>query len=67
MWTWSYADEAGVVASSVLDPGLEFDTQQEAEQWLAENFEELLDEGITAVSLSDGHHSVYGPMPLAAR
>ncbi|RIJ77124.1 hypothetical protein D1871_09225 [Nakamurella silvestris] len=64
MWSWSYATEAGVVVESLLDPGLEFDTQQEAEQWLTDLQDQLLDEGITAVSLSDGHQTVYGPMPL---
>ena len=66
MWTWSYASEAGVVMDTMADAGLEFDTQQEAEQWLSEQLDELLDEGVTAVSLSDGHQTVYGPMPLAA-
>ena len=64
MWSWSFADEAGVVIEPMAGFGLTFDTQQEAEQWLAENSDDLSDEGVTAVGLSDGHHSVYGPIPL---
>lgn len=59
---WRYADEAGVAADG---PAVAFDSQQTAEAWLSAHFEELSDQGISAVSLFDGDEIVYGPMPLA--
>ncbi len=52
------------------DPGLgpeldqAFDDQPRAEAWLAEHWEELLDEGVGSVTLVDDDRLVYGPMPL---
>ena len=60
-WHWLYADEAGVVTRG---PEVAFESQQGAEDWLAENFAELADQGIATVSLVDGEHSIYGPMYL---
>lgn len=42
-----------------------FDSQAEAEEWLADNFEELRSAGLSAVSLYEGgERLVYGPMGL---
>lgn len=62
-WRWLCADEAGVVLS---EPAVTFDSQQEAEDWLRDQFEELADDGVAAVTLMDSEHAVYGPMLLTA-
>lgn len=62
-WRWLYADEAGVVMS---EPDITFASQVEAEDWLGEQFQELSDDGVAAVTLMDGEHAVYGPMYLTA-
>jgi hypothetical protein len=61
-WHWVFADEAGV---AVAGPPLSFGSQQVAEEWLTENFDDLFDAGITAVSLQDRERTVYGPMSLS--
>ncbi len=63
-YEWRYADEAGVSASG---PGVAFDSQESAERWLAENYRELAEDNISAVSLFDGNGLVYGPMPLESQ
>ena len=49
-----------------LDPELDraFDDQPRAEAWLAEHWEELLDEGVGSVTLVEDDRLIYGPMPL---
>lgn len=61
-WHWLFADEAGVVIGG---PDVAFESQQAAEDWLGEQFDELAAAGIATVSLLDGEHSAYGPMFLA--
>ncbi|MFN8107999.1 MAG: hypothetical protein U0R21_09480 [Nocardioidaceae bacterium] len=43
-----------------------FATRSDAETWLGEHYLELLDQGVTAVFLTEQGHQVYGPMELAA-
>jgi hypothetical protein len=62
VYLWRYADEAGVVAEG---PAVSFESQEEAESWLSESYTDLLDEGISAVSLFNDLQAVYGPMALA--
>ena len=62
VYLWRYADEAGVVADG---PAVSFQSQEEAESWLSESYADLLDEGISAVSLFNDQQAVYGPMALA--
>ena len=40
--------------------------QQGAEEWLTEAYSDLLDAGVTAVSLIEEDRLVYGPMSLEA-
>lgn len=61
-WQWRCSDEAGVATDG---PDEVFDSQESAEAWLTENFEDLADAGIAAVTLFDGEHVIYGPMSLA--
>lgn len=60
-YEWLYSTEAGVAADG---PAVAFASQESAEGWLSEHFQELLDSGVAAVSLSDGSRVLYGPMPL---
>jgi hypothetical protein len=62
-WHWLCADEAGIAVS---EPTPSFTSQQAAEDWLREQFEELADDGVAAVTLMDGERAVYGPMYLTA-
>jgi hypothetical protein len=62
-WRWMYADEAGIAMS---EPDITFTSQQEAEDWLGDQFEQLSADGVAAVTLMDGEHAVYGPMFLTA-
>ena len=62
VYLWRYADDAGVVADG---PMVEFGSQEAAESWLSDCYAELLDDGISAVSLFNDHQAVYGPMALA--
>jgi hypothetical protein len=60
-WRWQGADRAGVAFDGATP---RFASQQAAEDWLAEHFQELADQGVAAVTLFDGERVVYGPMPL---
>jgi len=44
---------------------MEFASQEAAETWLGEVYADLLDDGITAVSLFNDRQAVYGPMSLS--
>lgn len=66
---WQAINRAGERApgQEAADAGLpeEFDSQEEAEAWLGENFEGLRSAGLSAVSLYEGgDRLVYGPMGL---
>ncbi len=61
-WRWLLADVAGVV---VPEPDVAFTSQEAAEDWLREQFDELAEDGVATVSLINGGHAVYGPMYLA--
>lgn len=57
MWRWV---SDGTPVSS------DFPTQGEAEAWLTGAYEDLVDEGVTGVTLMEGDRPVYGPMSLLA-
>ena len=67
-WHWRLEDPAG----ATVDPatlGVEVppaDNQGDAESWLGENWRDLLERGVAAVTLFDGDEKAYGPMGLAA-
>lgn len=64
-WTWQYEDAAGAGLDS---PDSEaFESRSDAESWLGENFGELTDQGVAAVTLLDGETRIYGPMSLSAQ
>ena len=47
------------------EPAPTFDDQAAAEAWLAEHYDDLVDEGVESVSLVEGERVVYGPMSLS--
>ncbi len=57
-WHWLYVDRNGV---AVPGPRASFPTQDAAETWVDANGSSLRALGISAVSLRDGEHAVYGP------
>ncbi len=61
-WRWLLADEAGIARR---EPDVAFASQDAAEDWLRDEYQELSDDGVAAVTLMDGEHAVYGPMSLA--
>lgn len=63
-YRWRYEDAAG---NERTGPQETFDDQQEAELWLTDSWEELLDDGVEQVTLLDEDDApVYGPMGLRA-
>ncbi len=66
-WSWRYEDPDGGEANPPDAPVVDaFPTQSDAESWLGENWRELLDAGVAAVTLFEDSREVYGPMPLSA-
>jgi hypothetical protein len=61
-WTWRYVEVAGAAAVEQTSPS--FPTQADAESWIGETWQELLDGGVDAVYLLDDATEVYGPMSL---
>lgn len=61
-WTWRLLDVTG----GELDPGSSqpFPTQADAEAWIGDSWQELLDSGVEAVLLLRDGVEVYGPMGL---
>jgi hypothetical protein len=57
-WHWLYVDRNGV---SVAGPRASFSSQDAAEAWVDANADGLKGLGITAITLRDGEHVVYGP------
>jgi hypothetical protein len=62
-WTWRYELADGSPAPGAGSGS--FPTQGDAETWLGEGWQDLLESGVVQVSLRDGDRVVYGPMPLA--
>ena len=64
-WTWRYEDAQGatVTPEGAPDPG-GFPAQGDAESWIGETWQELLDAGVDQVTLLEDTRVVYGPMSL---
>lgn len=63
-WRWQYMRSDGSEPpSSAPTPGT-FPTQAEAESFIGESYQELLEDGVDQVSLFEGDRKVYGPMSL---
>ncbi len=65
-WHWRLQDPAG----AAVDPASleievpESESQGDAESWLGENWRQLLERGVAAVTLFENDREVYGPMGL---
>jgi len=59
-WTWGLENAAGESVGT-SDP---FDSRSDAESWVGEAFDELIEQGVDQVRLFDGDTEVYGPMSL---
>jgi hypothetical protein len=62
-WTWRLEAADGGPVTDVTTPA--HPNQSDAESWLGENWRQLADSGVAAVTLLDGTSVVYGPMPLS--
>lgn len=60
-YTWRLHDAAGRTLTRTVSF---FPTQADAEGWLGEEWAQLADDGIDAVTLVHGEDVVYGPMSL---
>ncbi|HLR85091.1 MAG TPA: hypothetical protein VK059_09070 [Nocardioidaceae bacterium] len=63
-WTWRLQDAAGETVSTPLGSDSGFPSRSEAESWIGEAWQELLDAGVEQVTLFDADREVYGPMSL---
>jgi hypothetical protein len=65
-WTWTYldADATAMTGEALVATG--FPSQSEAESWLGEQWRELAEAGVEAVTLEHDGGVVYGPMSLRA-
>lgn len=64
-WTWRYEDAQGATISPEGAPAPQtFPAQGDAESWVGEIWQELLEAGIDQVSLLEDDRVVYGPMSL---
>ncbi len=61
-WSWRYEKADGTAAD--LATSQTFPTQSDAETWIGETWQELLDAGVDQVSLLEEERVVYGPMSL---
>src|SRR3712207_9340616 len=62
-WRWRFHDASG---AEITLPGATtvFPSQSDAESWIGEQWRDLLEAGVEAVTLVDGDRTVYGPMSL---
>ncbi len=63
-WSWRYEAESGAILDS--PDSEDFESRSDAESWLGENFADLADTGVGAVTLFEGDLKIYGPMSLSA-
>ena len=65
-WRWQLLDaEGSEVAAEQTSPGVvRFSSQGDAETWLGEVWQQLLDDGVESVTLLEADREVYGPMSL---
>ena len=65
-WTWIYQNEDGS-PTAVLPPEAvltSFPTKSDAESFIGETWQALLDGGVSSVTLYEDDHEAYGPMSL---
>jgi hypothetical protein len=62
-WTWQYETAGESALAGTSEP---FPSQSDAESWLGEQWRDLAEQGVTAVTLFEDARVVYGPMSLSA-
>jgi hypothetical protein len=65
-WTWTYLDADGTAITGEALVATGFPSQSDAESWLGEQWRELAEAGVDAVTLGHEGTVVYGPMSLRA-
>jgi len=65
-WTWTYFDADATVMTGEALISTGFPTQSDAETWLGEQWRDLAEAGVEAVTLRHESAVVYGPMSLRA-
>ncbi len=65
-WTWTYQAAGGGVPAAGPTTSSAFPTQADAEAWLGQEWQGLLDAGLESVTLVRDDQVVYGPMTLHA-
>jgi len=65
-WTWTYLDADGTAVTGAELVTTGFPSQSDAESWLGEQWRELAEAGVEAVTLKHEGTVVYGPMSLRA-
>ncbi len=63
-WTWLLLDTHGNPMADAAASSSPFPTQSDAESYLGESWQELLEAGVEAVTLRENETVVYGPMSL---
>jgi hypothetical protein len=69
-WRWRFEDASGAEVSRATGgtaSGVSgFPSQSDAESWIGETWEDLVEDGVHQVTLFEGDREVYGPMSLHA-
>jgi hypothetical protein len=63
-WTWQFEKADGSPATSRDLPKEVFSSQGDAESWIGEHWQGLLQSGVDQVSLVEDDRLEYGPMSL---
>lgn len=65
-WTWQYESRDGTVVAPLPRSAVttSFPSQADAESWIGETYQQLLDDGVDQVTLFEEDRKVYGPMSL---
>lgn len=61
-WTWRLETASGTTPDGIDVP--EFESQGDAESWVGDEWQQLLEHGVDAVTLLDGETVVYSGMSL---
>ena len=65
-WTWQYLHLDGTELQKLPPSAVtsSFPSQADAESWIGEAYQQLLDYGVDQVTLFEEERKVYGPMSL---
>ena len=65
-WTWQYLHLDGTELQELPSSAVtsSFPSQADAESWIGEAYQQLLDDGVDQVTLFEEERKVYGPMSL---